>query len=66
MLTPCTPSAVANIVKSSALDATSGTYTASTPAARNAALCIAGETECVSGEPDDAVDRGAVGDARGT
>ncbi len=51
MLTPCTPSAVAKIVKSSALDATIGTYTASAPAARNAALCIAGDTECVSGDP---------------
>ena len=51
MLAPFTSSAVANIVKSSALDATSGTYTASAPAARNAALCIAGEIEWLNGEP---------------
>jgi hypothetical protein len=39
------------MVKSSALDATIGRYTASRPESRNAALCIAGEMECVSGDP---------------
>ncbi len=51
MLAPLTPNARANVTKSSTSAAGSGRYTASTPAARNAALCIAGDTECDTGEP---------------
>ena len=46
MLAPSILNASAKARKSSKSGAASGTYTASMPASRNAALCIAGESEC--------------------
>src|SRR2546429_565423 len=45
------PNALPNATKSLASTAGNGRYTASSRAARNAALCIAGETECATGRP---------------
>ena len=50
-LAPFTPNARAKVTKSSASAAGSGRYTASRCVARNAALCMAGDTEWEIGEP---------------
>ena len=45
------PNASANARKSAKSAAGSGTYTASSPAAANAALCMTGDTECITLSP---------------